>query len=34
LDAEVGKLGVETIKCGTGARLHQDDDRQPCSRRQ
>lgn len=34
LDAEVGKLGVDIIKHGTGVRLHLDDNRQPYSRRQ
>jgi hypothetical protein len=33
-DAEVGKLDVDIIKHGTGARLYLDDDRQPYSRRQ
>jgi hypothetical protein len=32
LDAEVGNLGVDTIKYGTGIRLHLDDDGQPYSR--
>lgn len=31
LDAEINELGIKIIKCGAGARLHLDDDREPCS---